>query len=185
MQNDYQWRSGSVYRANPQTVGKHIEMLAALNGGAVTTEIVANEANVQNSPLYDLFEHDIEVAAYEYHKAQARGIVNSLVIVTVIPADKPAHREYQSQTRLIDIEVEREETDEDGMPVTVRAFPCVLSDQGQRYYTPLQAVLSNGALRDQYAARLLQEFKSLARRAKDFRLFSDVVNAIEGLPEPA
>jgi hypothetical protein len=173
----YQWRAGSPFRLDATLVGKHLEHLAELSGGHLTTDTIANEAQIPTSPIYNLFEHDMETAALEYQRTQARQIVNSLVIVTIIPAERKEQREFQPNFITIDVAIEEEEE-----PVQARAFPNVIIN-GERFYTPLQAVLKDGSLRDQYQMRLLHEVKAMARKIADFKVFSSVVQAIESLPE--
>lgn len=177
----YQWRMGSQFKLDPNVVGRHLEHLAEIGGGHMTTEMVANEAQIPTSPIYDLFEHDMELAAFEYQKYQARQIVNNLVIVTVLPPERDEKRAFRMDAITIDIQSEEEE---EGKPVMARAFPSVIID-GERSYTPLQTVLRDGALRDQYMLRIYHELKSMARRAADFKIFTNVVKAIEELPEAA
>ena len=181
LRDSYQWRSGSRFSIDPGVVGARLEEIATANGGQITTEAIANEATNPNSPLYELFERDIEVAAFEYHRYQARNIINSLVIVTVIPAARE-EREYQSEQESIIIDINQENEAENSIPVVARAFPSVLTG-GQRYYTPLQVVLHDGALRDQSLTTIYNELKAMARKAKDFKIFTTVVAAIEELPE--
>ncbi len=177
----YQWRMGSPFRLDPDMVGKHLEHLAEMSGGHITTDVIANEAQIPTSPIYDLFEHDMELAAFEYQRSQARAIVGNLVIVTVIPAEHDASRVFQMNN--ITIDVTTEDDDEEGRSVQARAFPSVVIN-GERAYTPLQTVLRDGALRDQYMMRIYHELKSSARKAADFKIFTSVVKAIEALPEP-
>lgn len=170
--NAYQWRSGTVFRADANEVGKRLEALAELHNGQLTTDVIVQEATATDSPLYPLFEHDIAKAARHYTEHQARAIVGSLVVVTIIPAERKTTKPIEGQAVTVEVESE----------VTVRAFPNVIAN-GQQFYTPLQAVLSNGALRDQYANSLLREIKSWGRKAADFQMFFGLVKAIAELPE--
>lgn len=183
IRDSYQWRTGSRFTIDPGIVGARLEELASQNDNQLTTSIVADEATNPNSPLYDLFEHDLEIAINEYHKAQARSIVNNLVIVTIIPTSKEEKQFNTSMPVVIDVDMESEENEDEGnIPIVARAFPSVLVN-GQRCYTPLQIVLNDGQLRDQYMETIHEELKSLVRKAKDFKIFSQVVRAIEELPD--
>lgn len=175
--NTYQWRRGSVLRADPDSVGRRLEELCALHGGQVDTEVMAQDAMNPDSPLHECVEHDMELAAWEYLKAQVRYIANSLVIVTIIPV---AREETVSvnPTLTIDAEIIDDEEEIEGEQVVVRAFPRV-----QHAYTPFQAVMSNGAYRDEYIKSLLERTKSLGKQLADFRIFEGVVNAIRQLPD--
>lgn len=178
--DSYQWRVGSRFKLDPNVVGQHLEHLAEISGGRVSTDTVANEAQIPTSPIYDLFEHDMEMAALEYQRYQARQIVNSLVIVTVLPPEFNEDRTFQADAITIDMEVEEDK----GRSVLANAFPSVIIN-GERAYTPLQTVLRDGALRDQYMLRIYHELKSMARKAADFKIFTNVVKAIDELPEAA
>ena len=187
LKDSYQWKNGSRFKVDPGVVGARLEQLAELGSGQITTEMVANEATDLNSPLYELFEHDIELAAYEYHKQQARQIVNNLVIVTVIPAPKRNEPVTSANNIIVDLRTDDGDGDDDDTvdtPVVARAFPSVFVG-GNHYYTPLQVVLRDSMLKSQYLAGIYNELKSLARKAKDFKIFGEVVEAIDALPELA
>lgn len=177
----YQWRPGSPFRIDPNLVGQHLEHLAEMSGGHLTTDTIANEAQIPTSPIYNLFEHDMELAALEYQRHQARLIINNLVIVTIIPPERKEIPEFQPNTITIDVSLE-DDDEEEGLPIMARAFPNVVI-AGERAYTPLQTVLTDGALRDQYMMRLLNELKSMGRKLRDFKMFTNVVEAIDELPE--
>ncbi len=184
LKDSYQWKNGSRFTIDPGVVGARLEQLAELGSGQITTEMVANEGTDPNSPLYDLFEHDIELAAYEYHKQQARQIINNLVIVTVIPAPKRNEPVTSANNIIVDLRMNDGDDDDDTVdtPVVARAFPSVFVG-GNHYYTPLQVVLHDSTLKSQYLTGIYNELKSLARKAKDFKVFGEVVEAIDALPE--
>lgn len=146
-----------------------------MHNGQITTDVLVNESTLVDSPLYPLFEHDIAKAARAHNEHQARAIVGSLIVVTIIPAERKPVTEEKTAITVIDVETADKE-------VTVRAFPHVIAN-GQQFYTPLQAVLSNGLLRDQYTNSLLKEIKGWGRRAADFQVFSSVVKVIAELPD--
>jgi hypothetical protein len=76
----YKWKTASYIKADAEKAGKMCEELERTGGLTAERLVKANES--ENAPLHDEFEWDDEKAAGEYRKAQARHIINSLVIVS-------------------------------------------------------------------------------------------------------
>lgn len=179
--DSYQWKSGSKFKVDANTVGRHLEHLHEITGGHATVDVIANEAEILGSPIYELFEHDLETAAYEYHKARARHIANSIVIMTVIPAVRPETKTYENRTITIDLVDKRNQNDENGQATTVttNAFVSIKQEGGQRAYVPFRTVVTQDMARKQYARRLYTELLSCAKKAIDFNIFCDLAEMLE------
>lgn len=181
-QRDYQWRYGSHFKGDANAVGNHFEWLALQNGGSITTEAIVADAMRHDSVLHRYFEQDVEVAAENWHKETARRLIGSLVVVTVIPPEKTEQAVHAVYPLTIDgVLSNGDDEEEDVEPgVIVRCFPHV----GDSYY-PFQTVITNGKLFDMYEKRLIKEFKNAAQRAANFKIFSEVLEAIHRLPDPS
>lgn len=163
-QNDrYEWttRPGFDFtkKADPEVIGKHLEGMAEVNGGTLTTTMIADDGDRIDSPLYPLFEHDMEVAALKWRHHEARNLIGSLVIVKTVASDDPGEEPQQ---------------------IRVRGFLHASSDEGN-IYAPVYVVAKVPDLRDQVEKRLLTEIRSWQQRARDFALFDEIVSAIDEL----
>ena len=76
----YVWRRGSHHKVPASIAAAECERLEA--EGRLCAEELVNESREEGSPLHEEFEWRDEVAAEEYRKAQARSIINSLVVVS-------------------------------------------------------------------------------------------------------
>ncbi len=161
----YEWnpRPGFDFerKASAEEVGKRIEEMAEANGGVINTTMLTADGDNPRSPLYPLFEHDIEVAAHNWRSHEARNLIGSLSVVKVVG---------------IDPETEQPQV------LRVRAFPHVMSD-GENCYTPVYVAAKVPDLQQQIVRKLASEARAWQRRAKDFGIFSNIVSAIEQLPE--
>jgi len=145
---------GFKFVGDADEIVAHLESLAELKGGSITTDELVADAMDQSSPLYPNIEQDEKIAAHNWRKHQVRNLVGALVRVTVIEEeDKPRE-------------------------IRVKAFPH--TSEG---YTPVQLVFNDNDLRRQYMGQLTNEMKSWAKRAQDFREFEQVVSVINSLPE--
>lgn len=80
---EYRWKSGSMVKADPQTVG---DVCAELESrGRLTPSELVNESRPTDAPLHDLFEWDDEIAAERYRETQAAYIIRSVEVVTESP----------------------------------------------------------------------------------------------------
>ncbi len=85
----FEWRESTWHKGDPQQIGEYLDQLCEKfrvdDRKMLPVEEVLDEvrANPETSPLYGLLEHDDEVAAREWRKAQLRSIINSLETVVV------------------------------------------------------------------------------------------------------
>ena len=76
----YTWRPGSKHKVSANVAAAECERLEA--EGRLTAADLVEESRSEDSPLHSEFEWRDDVAAEEYRKSQARGIINSLVVVS-------------------------------------------------------------------------------------------------------
>ena len=76
----YTWRPGSKHKVSANVAAAECERLEA--EGRLTAADLVEESRSEDSPLHSEFEWRDDVAADEYRKSQARGIINSLVVVS-------------------------------------------------------------------------------------------------------
>lgn len=76
----YTWRPGSRHKVSASVAAAECERLEA--EGRLTAADLVEESRSEDSPLHSEFEWRDDVAAEEYRKSQARGIINSLVVVS-------------------------------------------------------------------------------------------------------
>lgn len=150
----YQWREGAIkYIGDAQEIAEHLERLAELKGGGLTTDEIVADAMDEQSPLHPNIEKDEKVAAHNWRKHQMRGLVGALVRVTVEQTDT----------------IERE--------ITIRGFPHV-----EGLYRPSTVVLSDTQLDEAYKKILVRDLMTMRRRMVNYDEFTGVVTAIDSLP---
>lgn len=87
-QTHYSFRSGhSIKGIEPQLLGEWLEQLRKAHG-ALTPEIVRNEAVDPTSPGHNAFEWDDSVAAEHHRLSQARRLITSIRVINP-PTGKP------------------------------------------------------------------------------------------------
>ena len=152
----YQWRDtpGFSFIGDVDEIVAHLGGLAERKGGTITTDDLVADAMSETSPLHPNIEHDERVAAHNWRKHQMRNMIGALIQVTVVEAPGEEPRE-----------------------IRVKAFPH--TGEG---YMPVQIVLTDTELRDRYIGQLANEIKAWARKAKDFREFSNIVSVVQSLP---
>lgn len=79
-------------KADPNEVGKHLELLRQQEKGELTPQDVLKDARNPNSPLHSFFEWSDGEAAEQYRLQQARGLIRAVVAIYV-SEDKPAVRQ--------------------------------------------------------------------------------------------
>lgn len=75
----YQWKQGSRAKGNAQIAGTVCAELEA--EGRLTAQELVDVSRPADAPLHDSFEWNDAVAAEEFRKAQARHIIQSIVVV--------------------------------------------------------------------------------------------------------
>lgn len=82
----YEWRPGSRFsHLDPQVVGEELDRIER-ERGALTAEVVVEEAADPSSPLHPAFEWNDSAAAHRYRLEQARALMRSLIVRVYIPA---------------------------------------------------------------------------------------------------
>lgn len=154
MNEIYQWReNGLKYVGDAQEIAAHLERLAETKGGGLTTDEIVADAMDDRSPLHPNIEMDDQIAAHNWRKHQVRGLIGSLVRVTVEQTDT----------------IERE--------ITIRGFPHV-----DGLYRPSAVVLTDTQLNDAYKKILARDLMAMRQRMTNYTEFSGVVSAIDQLP---
>lgn len=151
----YKWnpRPGFDFKADPQSIGEHLEELSTATGG-VTPAAIVEDARNQASPLHDCFEWDDVVAGEAWRKHTARQLVGSLVVVKV------------NQTQVAG---------------TVRAFVNVKEGTKESFYSPVVRVMEDTALRSQVLDRARKELVQWRNRYSDLSEFAKVFTLIDSL----
>ena len=84
----YQFRAGySLQGVTPQVVGDTLQRIEKQNG-VVTPASVVKIAEPKNAPLHPCFEWDDTKAAEKFRLDQARLIIRSVEVVTMLDNDK-------------------------------------------------------------------------------------------------
>lgn len=163
----YEWRPRPGFdfhkRADAADVARYLESMAADNGGVVTTGMIAAESDNPKSPIYPLFERDIETAAHQWRLHEIRNMVASIIVVKTVRSDEPG--QAPSELR-------------------VRSFHSIMTD-GHTAYAPVRLAATVPDLQRQIVERLYTEAQQWMNRARDFSVFAKIVEAISGLPESA
>ena len=96
---NFNWRmKGLAKGVSPSIAAEEIKRLQELHG-AVTPEILVEEARKRRSPLHPIFEWDDTKAAYNYRLQQARTLLNNIQ-VTIISDGEPRKIDcYEVTTR--------------------------------------------------------------------------------------
>lgn len=76
----YTWRPGSVHKVKASVAAAECERLES--EGRLTAEAMVEDSRPEDAPLHCEFQWDDSIAAEEWRKSQARGIINSLVVVS-------------------------------------------------------------------------------------------------------
>lgn len=151
---EYRYRSGG---------GKHPSLPANVVGsilddirdkcGALTPEIIVEESTPKSAPLHACFEWDDTLAARKWRLAQARNIVNVVIVV--------GHGA-------------------DGDEIEAPAFPNISigGDRESREYIPHAEVFGNGEMRALYLADVLARLRYMRTKYGHLKELASVWDAI-------
>jgi hypothetical protein len=151
----YQFKPGSHLAGNAQAVGESLSRLEA--AGELTPRTVLADARDEASPLHLFFEWSDAKAAEKYRLEQAGHLIRSVTVV-----------------------MEPSEAQE---PVTVRAFVPVSEGQEQRHYVGTARALGDADLRKQVLGQAYAELGAIARKYRELKELSQVVEAIDHVGE--
>lgn len=76
----YQWKLQGLYSVDAETAGKELDRIYRQHGELDPQDVV-DESRPETAPLHGLFEWNDAVAAEEYRKKQAMGIIRSIEVV--------------------------------------------------------------------------------------------------------
>lgn len=136
---------------------KFIEDVRKKRGG-ITPQLLVIESRKKKSPLHDCFEWDNSKAAEEYRIVQAREILR-FIVVEIEP-----DAEYKE-------------------PRIVRAFvaPSSIEQEDSTSYLTIQTVRNDDDLNAAYLRQLNRELSIIRNKIKSFKIFSEVVKAIDAV----
>ena len=87
----YKWRSSYRGRVSADIAGPELERVKAEHG-ALTAELVVDEARSEDAPLHPVFEWRDEVAAEQHRMQQAYRLIRALVVVDEVKhTERPAY----------------------------------------------------------------------------------------------
>lgn len=149
----YKFKEGSRLPGNAQIVGERLAQLES--HGRLTPKDVVADARPPTSPLHGLFEWDDAAAADQYRLQQAGHLIRSVTVV--LDADEVAEE-----------------------PRMIRAFfPVTSGDDARRQFVDTVRALSDAEIRGQILRQAHAELSALARKYRELRELSDVVQAID------
>lgn len=144
----YEWAEGTRVKgaddADPNIVGKHLDLLRKHSHGELTPEDVVKDARRNNSPLHRFFEWNDTKAAEQHRLAQARGLIRAVVAIYVAP-DKPARK--------------------------MRAFVHI-NEPGAQHYRATDHAMSQTRTREIVVRQAWREFQAWRRRYEEIDEFA-------------
>src|SRR5690606_20827102 len=153
----YKWRDGkrpllAKKSVDAQVAGETLEAIRE-KAGAITPHNVVDESRPSNAPLHPYFEWDDTVAAEQWRLEQARGLIQSVVVVF---SEGPA--------------VGRE----------TRAFVSLSRENSPTpAYYPIAVALSDEDMRRRVVANALAELKEWRKRHSELNELAGIFAAIE------
>lgn len=148
----FAWAEGSRHKSDPEAIGAEIEALAAT--GVVQADAVVQRAEDPASVLHPCFEWNDVAAAREYRLAQARHLVNCLVLVQPDENNEPAR--------------------------VVRAFVCVRQeDERGKVYISTAAAMQDDMLRSQVLQQAFRELGWFKRKYGELTEFARLFAVVE------
>lgn len=153
----YTW-SEKGYAVDPQVVGELVSDLTEQSGGVLPPDTFVDAARPPSSPIHKLIEWDVDTAAANWQRHQARNIINSLRVVY---------------------------TDTKGREQRTVAFyhVVVASPEGKRTegYASLHSVNMSSDMHGFALSECIRRLKALRRRHKDLKELDDIWTLVDGL----
>ena len=146
---DYAWKPGSHHKVNAQIAGEVCKELEA--EGRLTREDLVDESRPEDAPLHPEFEWDDSVAAEEYRKVQAGGVIRHLIKVSI-------SEEVSAPVRAF-------------VPVTIT----------EKTYESIEAVLAVEDKRDALLRRAISELHSFEQKYASLVELTKVFDVIDDL----
>lgn len=157
MIESYEWKSGARIELDPMQFGAYVSSLAERNDGAVTPEMLVEDARRPGSPLHAEIEWDDATAAEKHRLSQARYLLRSLVVTVRSEGDDSLRQ--------------------------VRAYWPVRQD-GDRVYVSVTVVLADTDWRQETLERARQELAGWRRRYADLVELAELIEVIDEHLEP-
>lgn len=149
----YSWKFGNAADANK--VGIELENIYEEHG-KVTPSLVVDDARSPERETHKLMEWDDPKAAEEYRLHQAAFVMRNLIVVTKHEA--PA---------------------EDPKVIKLRVYENVKTDEGERFYMPLQAAMEREDTRAYVLKQALKDLNAFRYKYGQLRELAGVVAEIE------
>lgn len=151
----FQFKPGSHIKGDPQTIGERLSALEAR--GRLTPDAVLCDAKDPGSVLHAHFEWDNNKAAHRWRLEQAGHLI-----------------------RCVTVTVEQHEQEPER---TIRAFVPIAGAEENRSYVPTLKALGDAEMRKQVLAQAHSELGAVARKYRELRELSEVVQAIDKVGE--
>lgn len=164
MKKTYAWKMGMTMPIKPDVAGTIFEKICK-EKGELQPEYVVDEARPEASPLHNWFEWDDPIAAEKYRRHQASELIRCNVVL-LAPDDKPIG---ENESRPITVNAAN----------TTRSFVNIRKANGEKAYLPVQTVMEDVDLRQQYIHRAYKEITDWKIRYRSIKAFSGIVAAIE------
>jgi len=149
----FQWRDGSRVRGiTAEAAAKRIEFLRKRLKRDVRPDDILKDAKHADSPLHPAFDWDDSVAAQKWRIHQAGHILMSVEIVP-------------------------KQGDDEGEPV--RAFVRVQRGESKPAYCGIVEAMNDPSIKEQLMRTLESEAKNFADRARRYKRFAKIVEAID------
>ena len=149
----YSWKMYQ-YSVPAETVGKEFEKIEK-EYGKITSDLVLQKAESEESPIHELFEWDDAVAGHKYRLSQATQIIISLA----------------------------KEVEEDPKTKTVRAYYNVSDGERKGSFVNAKTAFSNPDTRDIILKRALRELESFKEKYQNLSELAGVFTKIDELLE--
>lgn len=149
----YSWKTFQ-YSVSADVAGKEFEKIEK-EYGKVTSELLLQNAEPEESPLHGLFEWDDAVAGHKYRLSQATNVIINLAV-----------------------EVEKEQT-----PKKIRAYYNVSEDEKRGKFINVESAFSNPDTAEIIIKRAYKELVAFTKKYENLKEFAPVFKAIEDLKE--
>lgn len=146
----FKFKAGSHLKGDAQPVGERLMELRK-QCGALSAQIVLEDARPEGSVLHRFFEWDDAKAAEQFRLAQARHVVSCVVV---------------------------QRTEDHGEVTPVRAF-VKIRDESIDSYEPIHSVMSDASLRAKVLRQCKSEIFTMREKLRAFEDFADVLGALE------
>ena len=147
----YRWKEGSRCKGDATVVAESLEAIRQRHHGRLFPVEVVEEARPTTSPLHPEFEWDDTVAAHEYRKEQARGLIRSVIFV------------------------------QEGAPAIRAFVAVVQEDDQAMSYTHVLHAMESPALKSQVLERAKHDLLDWEQRYHSLEEFATVHHAINQL----